>query len=117
MTNQFSADNAIYTGVEWLFNSPAIFDFELIGKTRLSDMAQPFLFADAAYGIMKSLIASEEDEIGQLADIGLGLRLSYHNQVKGNFQLAFPVNSNFKHSNITDVDKGMKIVFDIQYSF
>ncbi len=116
IANQFSADNAAYAGFEWIFNSPSIFDIELVGKTKLSDISQPFLFADTSYGIKKAL-DSPDDATATLADVGVGLRFSYRNDFKGNLQLAFPVNNKFTHSDITEIDDGMKVVFDFQYSF
>jgi hemolysin activation/secretion protein len=117
VANQFSADNAVYAGFEWLFNSPDIFNFELAGKTRLSDVAQPFLFADASYGVKKSLVEDEPDETGQLSDAGFGLRFSYLKDFSGNLQFAFPIKHKFENSDLVDIDDGMKVVFDFQYSF
>jgi len=117
IANQFSADNAVYLGFEWVFNSPGIFDFEIIGSTKFSQITQPFIFADASYGVKKSIQIGEEDETAQLVDAGLGMRFSYLKNFNGNLQFAFPVNNQFTNSDITEIDDGMKVVFDFQYSF
>ena len=60
---------------------------------------------------------NESHESATLADIGLGMRFVYSNDFNGNLQFAFPVNHKFTHSDITNIDDGMKVVFDFQYSF
>lgn len=113
--NQFSADNALYMGVDWLFDAPKLFDIE-VGKSNLRKMLKPFVFVDAAYGEVVSLVDGEEDATGQLVNWGLGLQFSYRNRFNGNLQLAFPAHEVF--SNEVDVpDDNVKLVFDFQYSF
>ena len=114
--NLFSADIGAYAGSEWIFNSPDLFDFEVFGRTRLKELVQPFLFADVAYGVKRSLLV-EKDEKATIADAGIGLRFSYINKVRGNLQFAFPVQSSFTNSDISKVEDKLRIVFDIQYSF
>lgn len=48
-SNQFSADSAIYLGVDWIFNAPGFLDLE-IGGVNLRSVVRPFLFVDASWG-------------------------------------------------------------------
>ncbi len=114
--NQFSADNAFYTGVDWVFDSPKIFDVT-IGDSNLRDMIQPFIFVDAAWGEVIALVAGEENATGELYDAGIGFRLSYRNQLQGNIQFAFPQKDKFSSPDVVVPDDSMKLVFDFQYSF
>ena len=115
--NQFSSDNALYVGADWVFNSPDIFDIQLSEKVNLKDMLQPLLFADVSYGIQKSLTSDKDDIKGTLIDVGIGFQLNYLNDFKGNILFAFPVCSNFTSEDITEPEKEMRVLFDIQYSF
>lgn len=116
-TDLFSADSAIYTGVEWIFNSPDIFDFGLFGDIKFGQISQPFLFADYAYGISNALKLGDADSKAGLFDVGLGIKFSYLNDFKGNLQIAFPINSNFSAADFSQPDDDIRVVFDFQYSF
>lgn len=114
--NQFSADNAIYMGVDWVFDAPDFFDLS-IGSSNLRTMTSPFLFLDASWGEVISLIDTQENSTGQLMDVGFGFQFSYLNNIKGNIQFAFPVSEEFTSSDIEVPDDSFKLVFDFQYSF
>lgn len=115
-SNQFSADRAVYTGVDWVFDAPDFFDWE-IGDSNLKNIARPFLFLEAAWGETLSLVKNVDDATGQLLGAGIGLQISYSNLLQGNFQFAFPVNEDFSSDDIEVPDEDYKIVMDIQYSF
>ena len=120
--NQFSADDAVYLGVEWIFNSPDWFDLS-IGSSNLKDMLQPYVFADYAYGTALALdstdpnVQAAPDSRGRLSDLGFGVQISYLNDLKGNLLFAFPLRSGFSSDSITDDSDGFKLIFDLQYSF
>ncbi len=114
--NQFSADNAIYTGVDWVFDAPDIFNWE-IGDTNFRNIAQPFLFLEASWGETKSLVDQVDDVTGQLLGAGIGLQFSYLNVLHGNFQLAFPLAEDFSSADIEVSNSDVKVVLDVQYSF
>ena len=112
----FTADDGIYLGVDWVFNSPDLFDFN-VGSINFKQFAKPFVFADFAYGKQYTLTAGEADATGQIADIGFGLQFSYQSQFSGNLMFAFPVVDKFSAtSQQPDVDNS-RVVFDFQYSF
>lgn len=115
--DQFSADTGIYSGLEWVFNIPDIFDFGLFSDVRFGKITQPFFFLDAAYGINKTLDLTNDDATASLLGAGLGFKFAYLNAFKGNLQFAFPIKHKFENSNIVDIDDSMKVVFDFQYSF
>ena len=114
--NQFSADNALYLGIDWVFDAPDFFDIN-IGRSNLRNIASPFLFADTSWGEVLSLVDGVENSTGHLVDVGVGVQFAYLRSIRGNFQLAFPVNENFSSDDIDTPDENIKLVFDIQYSF
>ena len=101
--NQFSADDAIYTGVDWIFYSPKWF---------LNQYVQPFLFADIAYGEAELVGLT-----GELSDIGFGLQFSPVTRFRGSMHFAFPLTSNFSSADIAEPDDSVRLYFDMQYSF
>lgn len=114
--NQFSADRAFYTGLDWVFNSPDFLNWEIAG-TNFRNVIRPFLFIEAAWGESFSLVGNIEDNTGQIAGSGIGLQISYSNALQGNVQLAFPLDEDFSSSDVEVPDDDFKIVVDIQYSF
>ncbi|VAW69944.1 hypothetical protein MNBD_GAMMA10-3293 [hydrothermal vent metagenome] len=115
--NQFSADNAVYLGADWVLNFPTWLDFELSPAYDFRDIAQPFFFIDAAYGVQKALLNTAENSEGRFYDAGLGVRFSYRNQFQGNLQLAFPLSSQLSDEALEPPDDNVRLVFDFQYSF
>lgn len=112
----FTADDAIYLGVDWLFNSPDMFDFN-IGSINFKQLTKPFVFADYAYGKQYSILESEPDATGQIADVGFGLQFSHGGKFSGNLQFAFPVMDKFSDTSEEPQKENMRVVFDFQYSF
>jgi len=114
--NQFSADNAVYNGIDWIFDAPKFFDLQ-IGTSNLRNMLSPFLFLDASWGQVLSLIDSFDDNTGQLYDAGFGFQISYQNNFHGSLQFAFPLKEKFSTDEFEVPDDEVKIVFDFQYNF
>jgi len=112
----FTADDALYLGMDWVFNSPDIFDIQ-IASINLKSFVKPFVFFDYAYGKQYE-ITSGEDPTGQLADVGVGLQFSHGYRFSGNLQLGYKILDQF-----TDIDGGQpkaddaRLLFDMQYSF
>jgi hemolysin activation/secretion protein len=115
-SNQFSADRAVYTGLDWVFNAPDIFDWEIAG-VNFQNIARPFLFIEAAWGESLSLVENIDDRTGRITGGGIGLQISYSNVLQGNMQLAFPLDEDFSSSDVEVPDDDFKFVMDIQYSF
>lgn len=114
--NQFSADNAVYMGVDWIFNAPGWFDMQ-IGKSNLNQMVNPSIFLDMSYGESISLNLDEKDASAELTNVGIGFQFSYLKNIRGNLQLAFPVHEDFSSQDITVDDENVRLVFDFQYNF
>jgi hemolysin activation/secretion protein len=114
--NQFSADNALYLGIDWVFEAPEFFDMR-IGHSNLRSIARPFVFVDASWGEVLSLVGNIDNSTGQLIDVGAGIQFSYLDTIRGNVQLAFPVNENFSSDDVDIPTDSVKLVMDIQYSF
>lgn len=115
-SNQFSADSAIYMGVDWILNAPDFFDLK-IGQSNLKSMVRPFLFLEAAWGGTRSLISNVDDATGQLMGAGFGFQFSYLNDFQGNLQFAFPLKEDFSSEDVVVPEEDYKIVLDAQYSF
>ncbi len=115
-SNQFSADNALYFGLDWIFNAPQFLDID-IGGSNWRKILSPYLFMDVSWGEVISLVEGNSNSTGQLTDIGIGLQYSYRNHISGNLQFAFPVSESFSDDTITVPDDNVRVVFDFQYSF
>lgn len=113
--NEFYADEAAYLGFDWIFNGPG-FNNADIGGEKLSNMIQPYLFVDAAYGNKRSISANtgEADVIAKYGDTGVGLRLSFKG-FRSNIIYSKPFKEDVSTS-IEDVEKESKVYFDVQYS-
>ena len=115
--NVYSADDAIFTSLDLIFNSPDIFDFTIFGETKFKDIVKLFVFIDYSYGIQQAINSSKADVTGELFDAGIGLKFNYSNKSQGNLHFAFPINSKFSDPDIVINEKGMRVVFDFQYKF
>ncbi len=111
----FTADDAAYLGVDWIFNSPDIFDFD-IGGVDFKNMIKPFLFVDYAYGVQNKLSKEDEKSVAQLGDVGLGFQFS-HSNFSGNLQFGFPVLEDFSLEEQSGDSENVRILFDFQYRF
>ncbi len=111
-TSQFSSDFGFYAGLDWVFNAPAFLDLAFA-----SSNLKPFIFVDVAQGKTVSLLSSVDGVTGKLVGAGFGVQFSYQNQLRGNFQLAFPVEESFSSTSITVPEDSARLVFDFQYSF
>jgi len=112
----FTADDAIYFGADWIFNSPGFMEFSLAGVD-FTELFKPFVFADYAYGYQHLLGVQEEYATAQLADVGLGLQVLHQSGFNGNIQLGFPVLSELKNAGEDLTYDSMRITFDFQYAF
>ena len=112
----YSADDVLYLGADWLFNSPDFFDFNLFGETNFKDLVKPFVFVDTAYGIQNGLSATDTDINGLLVDAGVGLQFNKGN-FSGNLHVAFPLSESFSEEIASEDDISTRIIFDFQYKF
>lgn len=119
----FTADDALYFGADWVFNSPGFLDFE-IGGVNIKELTKPFLFVDFAYGRQISVDPTEDDSQATLADVGFGLQFSRGHSFSGNLIFAFPVKDELRRpdqfggQNNTEPEvDSVKVLVDFQYSF
>ncbi len=115
--NLYSADDAVYAGVDWVFNNPALLGFNKFKNTLLQESIKPMVFIDYGWGKQYSLVPEEADTQGQLASAGLGFQFAYGSQLKGDLQLAFPVKNKFSKPDVVSNESDMRVIFDVQYSF
>ena len=114
--NEFYADDVVFAGVDWIFDGPGFSKVELFGD-KLSNVIQPYIFMDAAYGIKKAPENEPDtvDVIGEFGDVGFGLRFNVKG-VRSNFIFASPVHRKVS-SEIEALETESRLFFDIQYSF
>lgn len=112
----YSADDVIYTGVDWLFNSPDIFDFNVFGLANFKELVKPFVFLDVAYGIQHVLATNQSDVKGLLVDAGVGLQFAKGN-FSGNLHIAIPLTESFSEEIDSIEDNSVRVIFDFQYQF
>lgn len=116
-SNMFSADDGIYVGVDWVFNSPDFMDITIFDTINLKEFVKPFVFVDYAYGRQVSLVQGSDDSTAQVSDMGYGLQFAKGSNFKGNLMVAFPYDRDFKNTNQIPEAEGKRIVFDLQYTF
>lgn len=112
----FTADNAVYLGTDWIFNSPDFMNFTVVGVP-FYNAFKPFLFADYAYGYQYVLGLKSENATAHLADVGVGFKVSHQSGFNGTVQLAFPILSELTSAGEDPDHDSMLITFDFQYSF
>lgn len=118
--NQYSADTGIYGSVDWIFNAPAFLSMDIAGST-LSKMLQPYVFVEAAYGDASPSAPAPGTWAG-IADVGMGLKLSFKNSLRAGISVAKVVyylrDDGYKPYKEKDSLEGLSnIYFDLQYSF
>jgi len=112
----FTADDAVFMGADWIFNSPDLFTFS-IGDTEFSDVIKPFVFFDYAYGYQHLLADESDHATAQLADIGIGFQLAHQGGFNGNIQLGFPIISELKIAGEDPDYDSVRLTFNFQYTF
>lgn len=115
-TNQYSADTMVYAGADWIFSVPRFLDFEISGGLRFSNIAQPFLFVDYAYGRLNSF-GDVGSQNAALSGFGVGMQFNYKNVIASNLQIAKPISSKFSEESAAEADKNWRLLLDVQYVF
>lgn len=116
---RFFADDAIYAGVDWVFDSPKFMNWRLFGH-RLDKAVQPFLLFDMAYGVTYPTFEDDLDSVrAQMANVGGGLKLNFGRSFGGSLVIAKPVMEEYTDEDDNKVydNKGINIYFDLLYSF
>ncbi len=112
----YSADDVLYAGVDWLFNSPDMFDFNIFGLANFKELVKPFVFLDASYGLQHSIDPAEDTITGQLINAGVGLQFAKGN-FSGNLHIALPLNESFSEPVGSKEETSARVIFDFQYKF
>lgn len=113
----FTADDALFLGLDWIFNGPGFMDLNVTKSINLKEFIKPFIFFDYAFGIQKSLIG-EPDTKAKLMGAGFGFKFSQGKSFSGNLLMAFPIMEEFQPEPLaTPVIDSHRLVFDFQYSF
>jgi len=106
--NVFYADDGVQVGVDWIFP----------GFGRLGDYVQPMVFADYGFGVSYDMRQGIEDIEAELSNVGLGARLNFGRKLRGSVSVANPVSSrNTGLEEGESMDDGVRMYFDLQYSF
>ena len=113
----FTGDDAIFVGVDWIFNSPGFFDLKLTKSLNLRELTKPFVFVDYAYGVQQTLVTTVGNASAQLTDAGVGFKLAHGKSFSGNLLMAFPIRQKYKEITIIPPVDNRQLMFDFQYSF
>ena len=116
-SNLYSADDAIYAGVDWIFYSPSFLNFNIFDNVNVRDLVKPMLFADYAWGKQYSLVENESDVSGSLSDIGVGLQFTHGVKFRGDLQVAIPTKNKFSKEDVVPDKNDIRIIFEVQYGF
>ena len=114
----FTADDAVFLGIDWIFNSPGFFDLNITKSVNLREFMKPFLFVDYAYGRQQSLAGAQADTTAKLTDAGLGFKFSQGKSFSGNLLVAYPIKERLTpEPTPPPTVKDRRVLFDFQYSF
>lgn len=115
----FSADDAFYLGIDWVFNSPDFMDVTVFDTVNLKKFIKPFVFLDYAYGKQQAIagVVGSESVEANISNWGFGLQFSHANKFTGNLMVAFPIEAKASVDEVMPDDPDNRIVFDFQYSF
>lgn len=111
--NGLQADDAIYLGVDWIFNLPQGFMSKLFGAS-FRNALQPYLFVDGAYGVVNPISENDQEIIGRLSNIGVGLRASFKG-LSGSLSVSEVITDDVDESEI-DTPRS-SVYFELQYTF
>jgi hemolysin activation/secretion protein len=112
----FTGDDAAFLGIDWMFNSPDMFDFSLY-DVDFTNVFRPFIFVGYGFGYRYSLLDDEPDATAHIADVGLGLQIAHRSGFSGTLQLAFPVLSELDILTEDPEYDSALLTFNFQYSF
>jgi len=112
----FTGDDAVFLGVDWMFNSPDMFDFSLF-DVDFTNVLKPFIFIDYGFAYRYALQEGEPNATANLADVGLGLQIAHNSGFSGTLQIAFPVVSELKIVTEEPEYDSALLTFNLQYSF
>lgn len=111
--NGLQADDAIYLGADWIFNLPQDFMSKMLGSS-LRNAFQPYVFIDGAYGVINPITENDEEIVGRLANIGVGLRASFLG-FNGSLAVSKVITDDI---DFTEVETPRSnIYFELQYTF
>ncbi|MDH5179850.1 MAG: ShlB/FhaC/HecB family hemolysin secretion/activation protein [Gammaproteobacteria bacterium] len=115
----FSADDAVYLGLDWAFNSPDFLDITVWDDINLKKTIKPFVFLDYSYGKQQAIAGSLDPTpiTARLSNWGLGLQFSHRNRFNGNLMLAFPIKPVASDPEVIPDKPDNRIIFDFQVSF
>jgi len=106
--NVFYADDGVQAGVDWIFP----------GFGPLRSNIQPMLFADYGFGINYDIREGMDNIEAELSNVGVGARISFGRHFRGSLSIANPVSSrNTDLEEDDSMDDGVRMYFDLQYSF
>jgi hemolysin activation/secretion protein len=105
-TNTFYADDGLHLGADLVFQGPKW----LGGRDHL----QPYLLADAAYGVVYNY-RDQQSHAGML-NVGFGSKISWKN-FRANFSVAFPMETKISGNPDLEGIDDSKWYFDMQYTF
>jgi hemolysin activation/secretion protein len=111
--NGFQSDDGIYVGADWIFTLPTFGGKTLFGES-INRVFQPYVFVDAAYGILPPLTDGDKNITGALANVGGGLKVR-HSRFTGSVAystiLADDVND------LQDATPASSVYFEVQVTF
>src|SRR5690606_8014839 len=110
-TNTFFADDGLHLGADLVFQAPSLWN--------LRDYVQPYLMADAAYGIayLTDPYSDIEDRShAGLVSAGLGGKIFWKN-FRANLSVGFPLETEIPDNPELEAMDETKWYFDMQYTF
>lgn len=111
--NGFQADDGLYLGMDWMLPLPKFGGASLFGES-LNRVFQPFVFIDTSYGVIQPVAEGDGEITGNLADAGVGLKMS-HSRFSGSLTYGAVLEDKIK--DLQEKTPTSLLTFELQFSF
>lgn len=113
----YSADQAALISGEWYFNFPEVLNPTIATGTRLNDVLQFGLLADAGYGSVVNFSEDKSDSWARLAGAGVIMKFSWEEAFAAQLSISHPLMSESSVEGLGDDAKSAQVFADFTFFF
>lgn len=113
----YSADSAAFISGEWYFNLPEALNPSIATGTRLNDVFQFGLLADAGYGSVVNFNEDKSDSWAKLAGAGVVMKFSWDEVFAAQLSVAHPLVAESSTEGLGDDAKSAQVFADFTFFF
>lgn len=113
----FSGDQAALLNAEWYIPLPDAINARVLGGSRLNDMLQFGLIADAGYAVVNNFEEDTNDDWATLASAGLMMKLSWEEFFAAQVSISHPLKSVSSQESFAEDAKSAQVYADFSFFF